>query len=117
MAAKVDRDAAQDEALQRALSKTRAARKENAAAAIVEESAQEDKQKVTVYLPVDLVQRARGAVLYSQMSGQGVDSNSDLFQQAVEEKLDRLVVELKPEGGDFPRPKKKLSAGRPPKAK
>jgi len=116
--AKVDRDASQDTQLAEAKARMRAnleAADAEARGETAKDGQPEPKEKVTVYLAADLIGRVRGAVMQSKMQGGSVSTNSELFTQALEAKLDTLVLELKPAGGEFAIPSGKLSGGRPPK--
>ena len=99
--AKIDRDAAQDDQ-----ARTRAKKLAASARAEQDNPSQQaapegKKRKVTIYLTEDLISRLKGAVHHCQFNAVGPQSNSDLFEQAVSEKLDRLAHEYGLQ--DFPR--------------
>jgi len=89
------------------------ARKE-AAAARDDATTIEPMKKVTTYLPLDLYQRAKGAIHLVAGTNEPdlppgcFTTFAELVSQALEEKLDRAVAELTPPGGDFQRLTKKL---------
>ena len=73
-----------------------------------------ERQKITLYVRSELVQRARGAVLWAAMEGEDSPvSLSALFDEALERELKRLTADLKPQGGEFPLIKRGLPGGRP----
>jgi hypothetical protein len=73
-----------------------------------------ERQKITLYVRSELVQRARGAVLWAAMQGEDTPpSLSALFDEALERELKRLTADPKPHAGEFPLIKRGLPGGRP----
>jgi hypothetical protein len=71
------------------------------------------KEKLQPYIAEDVAERARNAWYRTRSLDEGYETFSDLIEAAIREKVEQL--ELEHNGGEpfTPRPRKRLSSGRP----